>query len=96
MKELQRTALRAIIGFEVVLVAFFYLFGKGGIHALRQADGLNKELLTDIKLLDDEIGMLQHELDERQLDPFYKESIARKELQMAYKDETIYVLPKKE
>ncbi len=93
MKELQRTALRVIIGFEIALVVFFYLFGKGGLHALRQADALNKELLSDIKMLDEEIAQLQYELDERQQNPFYKESIARKELQMAYKNETVYLLP---
>ncbi len=93
MKELKRTALQVIIGFEVALVLFFYLFGKGGIHALRHADALNKELLSEIKQLDEEIAQLQEELDERQKNPFYKESIARKELQMAYKNETVYLLP---
>jgi cell division protein FtsB len=93
MNEVQRTLVRAIIGLEILLVLFFYLFGKGGLYALRQADGLNKELLAEIKQLDNDIAQLEHELDERQKNPFYKESIARKELQMAYKNEMIYVLP---
>jgi len=95
MNELQQTALRVIIGCELVLVAFFYLFGYGGIYALREADLFNRGLITDIKNLDLEIATLEHELDERQKNPFYKESIARKELQMAYKDETVYIVPEK-
>jgi cell division protein FtsB len=93
MKELQRTIVRYIIGFEIALILFFYVFGRGGIYALRHADALNKELMKDIKQLDEEIAKLQEELDEREKNPFYKESIARKELQMGYNNETIYLLP---
>ncbi len=93
MSELKRTMFRIIIGSELVLVTFFYLCGKGGIQALRQADIINSELHGDVKALEQDIAELTHELDERLQNPFYKESIARKELQMAYKNETVYLLP---
>ena len=93
MKELKRAAFRMIIGFELVLVTFFYLSGKGGLQALRHADSINSELLEDVKHLEVDIEELSRELDERMQNPFYKESIARKELQMAYQNETVYLLP---
>lgn len=93
MSELKQAAFRMIIGFELILVTFFYLCGKGGIQSLRHADTINNELLTGITLLEGEIADLTHELNERLENPFYKESIARKELQMAYTNETVYLLP---
>lgn len=93
MKETTKTAFQMIIGFECAVVAFFYLFGKNGLQAIRLADKINSQLLEDIKLLELDIASLTRELQERQTNPFYKESVARKELQMAYKDETIYLLP---
>ena len=93
MKDIKRTAFHTLIGFELVLVAFFYLCGKGGLQALRHADQINSTLLEEVKGLEKEVTLLSKELNERRQNPFYKESIARKELQMAYKDETVYLLP---
>jgi cell division protein FtsB len=93
MKELKRTAFRMILCFEGVLVIFFYFCSRGGLQAVRTADEINKDLLEEIKQLEKEAASLALELEERLANPFYRESIARKELQMAYKDETVYLLP---
>ena len=93
MKEVSKTVFQMIIGFELVLVTFFYLFGKNGLQAMRFADKINAQLIEEIKLLELDVTGLTRELEERQANPFYKESVARKELQMAYKDETVYLLP---
>lgn len=95
MKELKRMALRLFVGAEIVLVTFFYLCGSGGLPALKLADGTNSELLKEITQLESDITALTRELDERSKNHFYKESIARKELQMAYENETVYLLPKR-
>ncbi len=94
MKEFKKAATRIFIGSELILVAFLYLVSGGGIRALQHAGAQNSLLLDEIKHLESEIGSLTRELDERNNNPFYKESIARKELQMAYADEIIYVYPK--
>jgi cell division protein FtsB len=94
MKEIKRLTLRLFLATELVVVTFFYLCGRGGLHALKQADSINKELLSETKKSQTEIEVLERELEEHTLNPFYKESIARRELQMAYENETIYVLPK--
>ena len=94
MKDTKRLALRFFLAAELVVVTFFYLFSSGGLQALRREDVLDRELLADVARLEAEIGLLYKELEERK-NPYYKESIARKELQMAYDTETIYLLPKK-
>lgn len=85
--------MRLVLGLEVIGVAFFYLLGSGGLVALRHAHAINNELVSDITHLEQEITQLTAELEERKQNPFYRESIARKELQMAYKNETVYLLP---
>lgn len=95
MKETKRNALRIFLGAEIALVALYYLFGSFGLQALRLADRTNQTLLEELKGLETEVLALAKELEERKTNPFYKEIIARKELQMAYDNELIYVLPKK-
>jgi len=93
MKEPQRTIIRFIAAIELIGAAFFYCCGKGGMQAIRAADAIHLELQKEITALETDITALERELDERLHNPYYKESVARKQLQMAYQDETIYVLP---
>lgn len=92
MKETKKKALRFFVGAEIVVVTFLYLCGNSGVRALQAADAQNNQLLEEVKQLEMETTSLARELAERQTNPFYKESIARKELQMAYPDETVYLL----
>lgn len=92
MKELKRKAIRVFLGAEIACIALYYLFGSFGLQALRAADRSNHQLLFDIKVMEAELDTLSRELDERKDNPFYKETIARKELQMAYDNEIIYFI----
>lgn len=94
MKETKKKALRIFIAAELILVTFWYLVGTSGVRALQSAELQNNQLFEEIKQLETETASLSRELDERRNNPFYKTSIARKELQMAYPDETVYVLTK--
>lgn len=93
MKEMKRLILRIFLIVEVAGLTGWYIVGKSGLRAIRGAERYNKQLDTDINNLEKEIGMLKEELEERQKNPFYKEKIARQELQMAREDEEIYLLP---
>lgn len=95
MKELKRKALRIFLCAEIAVVVLYYLLGSFGLHALKSASANNHQLLEDLKSLETEIASLSCELDERKDNPFYKEMIARKELQMAYENETIYFIDRK-
>jgi cell division protein FtsB len=94
VKELKRSGLRILIGAEIVIVSFLYLCSAGGLPAVQQGDKANAALLEEIKAFEAEIASLSRELDDRTHNSFYKESIARQELQMAHEHEKIYVLPK--
>lgn len=93
MKELKRTALQLFLGAEIIVVTFLYLVGSGGLLALKSAHRQNSALLAEIARSEEEVKALGRELADRRTNPFYKESIARKELQMAYENEIIYLLP---
>ncbi len=94
MKETKRMVLRIFVGAEMVLVTFLYLCSSGGIPAVQHAVRQNTVLHEEIERVEADISSLLVELDERKNNPFYKESIARNELQMAYANETIYLIPK--
>ncbi len=93
VKELKRMTFQFFLGAEIIVVTFFYLIGPGGLQALKSAQRQNSNLIEEIKRTEGEVNALSRELADRKNNPFYKESIARKELQMAYENEIIYLLP---
>jgi len=88
--------LKIVLGAEIALFCVYYLFGSFGLQALRAADMNNQNLFEDIKTLENEVTQLAKELDEKKNNPFYKEVVARTELQMAYENEIKYIIPKKD
>ncbi len=95
MKELKRTVVQLFLGVEIIVVTFMYLVGSGGLLAIKSANRQNAALLAEIAQGQEEVKGLNRELVDRKNNPFYKESIARKELQMAYENEVIYLLPER-
>jgi cell division protein FtsB len=93
MKEIKRRMLRVFLLAEVVGLTGWYLVGTNGLQALRQGEKQNRQLLAEIDELNNEVTALKQELEERERDSFYKEKIARQELQMAKEGEEIYLLP---
>ena len=91
----KRKALRIFLGAEIACVSLYYLLSSFGLHALKSANRFNSQLVEDIKALETELTSLSQELEDRKNNPFYKEAIARKELQMAYENEIIYLIDKK-
>lgn len=95
MKELKRTVVQLFLGAEIIVVTFLYLVGSGGLLAIKSAQRQNVALRAEIARSEEEVKALGRELTDRKNNPFYKESIARKELQMAYENEIIYLLPER-
>ncbi len=77
---------------EVFIFTCVYLFGTHGIQEVLQCQGEIKELNENLTHLQEEIVSLEYQLTSWRNDPFYKEKIARQELQMARPDETIYMI----
>jgi len=83
---------RLLFGVELMIFTIHYLFGAQGISLLH---GLKKDLVQidqELVVLQDEITRLEKQLVSINNDPFYKEKIAREQLQMARKDELIYMI----
>lgn len=77
---------------EVVLFTGYYLMGANGIVALVS---MNREIGStqrEISLLKDEVHQLQDHIALQKKHPFFKEKIAREQLQMAHEGEEIYII----
>jgi cell division protein FtsB len=92
MKDLKRRLLRIFFAVELCFFAGVYVYGPHGTsvcYAMRQH---NATIQQDIDALKAEVGQLEGDIAAYSAHPFYKEKIAREQLQMARKGETIYYL----
>ena len=77
---------------EFIIFAGFYLFGSNGISALIQLKSDICQLDGQITTLKTDVQHLTSTLDVQKKHPFFKEKIAREQLQMARVDEEIYLI----
>jgi cell division protein FtsB len=83
---------RFAFAIELALFTGYYLIGANGIVALVS---MNKEITStqrEVSLLKDEVQHLQQHIALQKKHPFFKEKIAREQLQMAHENEEIYVI----
>lgn len=92
MKTFKRTMLRVFFAVEVCVFVGVYLFGPSGLQTMVRLERENSHL-------DDEICQIQADLDGWkdkiavwQSDDFYKEKIAREQLQMARSGDEVFYL----
>ena len=90
MKPIKRMMLRLFLLLEVVVFGYIYLFGNNGLHILTQRRQEALVLEQEIQQLACQIEVFEAEIDEWDANDFYKEKIAREQLQMARKDDEIY------
>jgi len=92
MVRAKRIFMKVLLVGEMAAFGHLYLFGKNGINALRKQKAVVVELENNIVALQDEVAQLKEEIYVWQTDDFYKEKIAREQLQMARKgDELFYI-----
>jgi len=84
--------LRLIAGIEIVIFAGYLLWGAHGVRAIRALQEKNRILEEQIAQAEEEIKQTRAELDDWNTYPFYKEQYAREHLQMARKDDEVYLL----
>ncbi len=88
----KKSVLRIFFGVELVVFAGVYLLGAQGIRALWHMDQENKVLTTEIVVLKNEVEQLDKQLIAWNNHDFYKEKIAREELQMARAHDEVYFI----
>lgn len=91
-KEMKKKLFRLFFAAEVLIFFGYYFCGKQGLHHIWHLQAENNEFEQSLAGLNVEIAALEHEIHEWSTQPFYKEKMAREQLQMAYAGEQIYYL----
>jgi cell division protein FtsB len=94
VKSVKKNAFHILLVAEIIAITIWYLFAVSGLQSIQFGSAQIEQLKEEVAALTVGNETLEHELHERSTNPYYKESIARKELQMAYPNETIYLLTK--
>lgn len=94
MRTFKRTMLRVFFALEVFIFIGVYLFGPSGLQTMLRLEHENAELGREIEVLQTEVGSWEQKIVVWKADDFYKEKIAREQLQMARVGDEIFYLNK--
>ncbi len=89
-KKVKQTVLQSFFVLELFTIGFFYLFGAQGLPVIYGFRQENQQLEQEIVQLKVCVVALEKELNDWHHYPYYKEKIARQQLQMARADDQIY------
>lgn len=92
MQVKKKIVSRVLVTLEALIFLAFYCWGSEGVASLNKLRSENNNLSVAINELAAEVASLENELTRFVKDPFYKEKIAREQLQMAYKNEEILLI----
>lgn len=83
---------RSAFACEILIFAIIYMFGSDNFAQLKELKRACKELNQSIAQQKSAITTLEQRIIAWNVHPFYKEKMAREQLQMGYEDETIYFM----
>ncbi len=92
MKRAKKIFMQMVLVAEMITFGYVYLFGRNGISALRSERSAVAHLDNTIVQLKSEVAQLEQEIYAWETDDFYKEKIAREQLQMARKDDELFYI----
>lgn len=92
MIGIKKLCLRLLLVVEMVGFGYLYFFGNNGMQTLEKQRATVVGLQKNIVVLKGEIDQLEHEIYAWQTDDFYKEKVAREQLQMARKGDEIFYI----
>ena len=90
--DVRRMLTRLMFVGQVSICAWVYLFGAHGFSYLRSLKTSCQETECALVRKESEIARLQQEIIDWNVHSFYKEKMAREQLQMARKGEVVYLL----
>jgi cell division protein FtsB len=90
MKLYKKIGWPCLLALEVVLFFGNYFIADNGFPAIMAMQQENSQLLTEIGSIKNDLHMLEEKLIAWHSCPYYQEKIAREQLHMARKDESIY------
>jgi cell division protein FtsB len=91
-KNIKRKVPLMVLTLEIVIFTFYYCFDAHGIWHLQKKQQEIAGLEDEIKGIKQEIHSLEQKIAQWNTHPFYKEKIAREQLQLAHPHEKIYFL----
>ncbi len=87
---MKRSIIRILFFAETVGFLCMHVFGPQGIRVFQQLADENLVIEQSVLCVRSEIAQLDRRITACKSDAFYKERIAREQLQMARKDDVIY------
>ena len=81
-----------IFAAELFLFALFYYYGAHGLRVVQQLKQENQLIELQMAQVNQEIALLEEEINTWRTEPFYKEKLAREQLNMLRDDEESYLL----
>ncbi len=88
----KKLLLRLFFTAEILLFGWFYYYGVRGIVAVQELKAENNEIAVQVADLQNEIDAVDAQIIAWNSDPYFKEKIAREQLQMARDGDEIYVI----
>ena len=88
----KRILVRTFFSVEVMIFCCVYMCGKNSITSLVELQKDNRTLQGQLQEEELKIAQLEGKISQWELDPFYKEKIAREQLQMARAGEHVYYI----
>ena len=92
VRHIKRTSLRFLFGLEILLFCWVYLLGPHGIQILWCMRQENEQALCELNEISGQVKVLGDEIAAWGAHAFYKEKVAREQLQMARADDIVYLL----
>ncbi len=89
---LKKAMMRLFLIAEMITFGYIYVCGKNGLQSLYNHQNMVMDIKQDIMFLDQEVVLLEKEINVWQSDDFYKEKIAREQLQMARRDDELFYI----
>lgn len=88
---MKKGLLRLFFTAEIIIFSWFYYYGSRGVCSVQGLDQENCQLTQNIAELKQEIEEVDYQIIAWNSDPYFKEKIAREQLQMAYSFDEIYL-----
>jgi len=90
--KIKKIVVRCILCVQMGVLVYLYFFEKNGLQMLSVQKKERVALEMQLKQLQKEIDALEEEIYVWQTDDFYKEKIAREQLQMARKGDKLFYI----
>ncbi len=92
MNITKKKLFRIVFGLEVAAFIIFYSFGPDGLYSLSALHSEIRGVRGEIETLEKEIAVLRVQNKRLAETSFFKEKIAREQLQMAREGDRIYLI----